>query len=61
MTKDITLLSGSGIYTLLLHVNKEVTVTVGKLGKPRFPKGYYSYTGSLWAKEQASKIVLLGI
>lgn len=55
MTKDITLLSGSGIYTLLLHVNKEVTVTVGKLGKPRFPKGYYSYTGSALGKGTSLK------
>jgi len=55
MSIDVNLLSGSGIYTLLLHVHKEVTVTVGKLGKKRFPRGYYSYTGSALGKGASLK------
>jgi Uri superfamily endonuclease len=55
MTIDINLLSGSGIYTLLLHVHKDVAVNVGKLGKQRFPRGYYSYTGSALGKGASLK------
>jgi endonuclease-3 len=50
MVMDVNLLSGHGTYTLLLHVKKEVTVTVGSLGKQTFPAGYYSYTGSALGK-----------
>ena len=46
MTLDVKFLSGCGTYTLLLFVSKEVTVTVGRLGKHKFPMGYYTYTGS---------------
>lgn len=35
-----------GIYTLILFLSKEVSLKVGKLGKKRFPRGYYTYTGS---------------
>jgi len=42
----ISELSTSGVYTLLLFLPKEVTLTIGKLGKQRFPIGYYTYTGS---------------
>ncbi len=38
--------STSGIYILVLLVSKSVTLTIGRLGKQRFPGGYYSYTGS---------------
>ena len=55
MTVDVNLLSGSGIYILLLHVHKEVAVAVGKLGKKRFPRGYYSYTGSALGKGASLK------
>ena len=50
MTIDIDILVGHGVYTLLLHVKKEVAVTVGNLGKQRFPAGTYSYTGSALGK-----------
>ena len=43
----------SGIYALLLFVSREVTLTVGKLGKHRFPRGYYVYTGSALGKGAA--------
>ena len=50
----ISELSTSGIYTLLLLVPKEVTLTIGKLGKQRFPMGYYTYTGSALGKGASS-------
>jgi Uri superfamily endonuclease len=53
MKEDIRLiqeLSPSGIYTLLIFLQKEVTLTIGKLGKQRFPIGYYTYTGSALGK-----------
>ena len=50
MTLDFKFLSGYGTYTLLLFVSKDVTVTVGRLGKRKFPRGYYSYTGSALGK-----------
>jgi Uri superfamily endonuclease len=50
MELDDNFPSGYGVYTLLLFVSKEVTVTVGKLGKQKFPVGYYSYTGSALGK-----------
>jgi Uri superfamily endonuclease len=53
MKEDIRLiqeLSTNGIYTLLLFLPKEVTLTIGKLGKQRFPRGYYTYTGSALGK-----------
>jgi Uri superfamily endonuclease len=49
MTIDASLvsqLSTSGVYTLILFVSKETTVTIGRLGKHSFPMGYYSYAGS---------------
>jgi Uri superfamily endonuclease len=49
MSKEVSLLSElstNGVYTLLLLVSKEVTLTIGKLVKTRFPPGYYTYTGS---------------
>jgi len=53
MKTDVNLvseLSTTGIYTLILFLSKEVTVTVGRLGKQRFPRGYYTYTGSALGK-----------
>lgn len=35
----------SGIYCLILYLEKEIAITVGKLGHILFPKGYYVYTG----------------
>jgi Uri superfamily endonuclease len=43
-------LSTGGVYTLLLFVSKQVTLTIGKLGKQTFPRGYYIYTGSALGK-----------
>ncbi len=50
----ISELSTSGIYTLLLFLSKQVTLTIGKLGKQRFPMGYYTYTGSALGKGASS-------
>ena len=48
MKEDVNVIefSSGGVYTLLLFLPKEVTVTVGSLGKQKFPRGYYTYTGS---------------
>lgn len=57
MKKDVNLvseLSTGGIYTLLLFASEEVTLTVGKLGKQRFRRGYYTYTGSALGKGATS-------
>lgn len=57
MKIDVNLVSefsASGIYTLLLLVSEEVTLTVGKLGKQNFPRGYYTYTGSALGKGATS-------
>ncbi len=57
MKEDINLFSEfstSGIYTLLLFLSKEVSLNVGKLGKQRFPEGYYAYTGSALGKGASS-------
>ena len=55
MTVDVNFLSGCGVYTLLLFASKEVTVTVGGLGKQTFPRGYYSYVGSALGKGASLK------
>jgi len=55
MTMNVNILSGHGTYTLLLHAEKQVTVTTGSLGKQRFPAGYYSYTGSAMGKGASLK------
>jgi Uri superfamily endonuclease len=57
MKIDVNLVSefsASGIYTLLLLVSEEVKLTVGKLGKQNFPRGYYTYTGSALGKGATS-------
>jgi Uri superfamily endonuclease len=57
MKEDIRLiqeLSTTGIYTLLLFLPKQVTLDIGKLGKQRFPMGYYTYTGSALGKGASS-------
>lgn len=43
---DITIPKGSGIYSLLLELEKDMCITVRALGEIKFPAGYYSYTGS---------------
>jgi len=52
--KIISELSTIGIYTLLLFLSKQVTLDIGKLGKQRFPMGYYTYTGSALGKGASS-------
>jgi Uri superfamily endonuclease len=57
MKEDVNIiseLSTTGIYTLLLFLPKQVTLTIGKLGKQRFPMGYYTYTGSALGKGASS-------
>jgi Uri superfamily endonuclease len=40
----------SGIYTLIIKLNKQTEIEVGKLGILKFKKGYYAYTGSALGK-----------
>jgi Uri superfamily endonuclease len=64
MTIDESLvsqLSMSRVYTLILFVSKETTATIGRLGKQRFPMGYYSYAGSALGKGAGLNIGYLGI
>ena len=35
-----------GIYVLIIQLNKNINLTIGKLGKISFPKGLYAYVGS---------------
>ena len=39
-------LSAPGVYRLLLHVSKEVILTIELPGNYAFLEGYYTYTGS---------------
>jgi sugar fermentation stimulation protein A len=39
-------LSTTGAYVLFLRVSEETVLNVGGLGTQKFPKGYYTYTGS---------------
>lgn len=36
----------SGIYSLIIKLEKDETIKVGELGRINFPKGFYIYTGS---------------
>lgn len=36
----------SGIYSLVIKLDREQTIKVGGLGKRKFEKGFYIYTGS---------------
>ena len=44
----------NGIYTLIILLSREISINVGKLGKHKFPKGYYTYTGSALGKGATS-------
>lgn len=35
-----------GIYALIIWAEKQKTIKIGKLGKIKFPKGFYAYLGS---------------
>lgn len=37
---------GKGTYILILHLENDISIQVGKLGKLKFKKGYYAYVGS---------------
>ena len=39
-------MASRGVYVLTLHVNNPARLTVGKLGRFDFPRGYYLYVGS---------------
>ena len=57
MIRDLDLIKAlptNGIYTLVVFVSKEIFLTVGKLSQQRFPKGYYTYTGSALGKGASS-------
>jgi len=36
----------NGIYCLVIEIPKNMSIIVGKLGKIKFEKGYYTYVGS---------------
>jgi Uri superfamily endonuclease len=40
----------NGTYTLILFLPKVIDLNIGKLGKKRLLKGYYTYTGSALGK-----------
>jgi len=50
----IQALPTKGIYTLIIVLSKETRLNVGKLGVRKFPKGYYTYTGSALGKGATS-------
>ncbi len=35
-----------GTYTVIILLSKEIRIKIGQLGVKKFPKGYYTYTGS---------------
>ncbi|MFQ5885830.1 MAG: DUF123 domain-containing protein [Anaerolineae bacterium] len=37
---------GPGTYLLLLHLEEDREIEIGRLGSPFFPQGYYLYVGS---------------
>jgi Uri superfamily endonuclease len=46
----ISKLPTNGIYILVLFLPREIELNIGKLGKKKFPKGYFTYTGSALGK-----------
>lgn len=46
MPKGVYYQTMKGIYVLILRLDKEKEIHVGKLGKFRFRKGHYAYIGS---------------
>lgn len=51
---SIETLPTKGIYTLIILLSRETRLKVGKLGMQKFPKGYYTYTGSALGKGATS-------
>jgi len=50
----IQTLPTKGIYTLIIFLPREASLSIGKLGMRKFPKGYYTYTGSALGKGTSS-------
>jgi Uri superfamily endonuclease len=50
----IQMLPTNGIYTLIIFLPREICLNIGKLGQQKFPKGYYTYTGSALGKGASS-------
>jgi Uri superfamily endonuclease len=46
LRSEMERLPDSGIYLLLIHLRKDVDISVGSLGVQHFCKGYYVYVGS---------------
>jgi Uri superfamily endonuclease len=51
---SVETLPTKGIYTLIIFLSREACLKVGKLGTQKFPKGYYTYTGSALGKGATS-------
>lgn len=51
---SIETLPTKGNYTLIIFLSRETRLNVGKLGLQKFPKGYYTYTGSALGKGATS-------
>jgi len=49
-TRLVQALPTNGVYTLIIFLSREVCLNIGKLGIQKFPKGYYTYTGSALGK-----------
>jgi len=54
MMTFIEALPTKGIYTLIIFLSREARSNIGKLGMQKFPKGYYTYTGSALGKGATS-------
>lgn len=46
LNEILSALPGRGVYTLVVFLPEAVDLAIGELGRHRFPKGYYAYTGS---------------
>jgi len=51
---SIETLPTKGIYTLIISLSGETRLNIGKLGLQKFPRGYYTYTGSALGKGATS-------
>ena len=45
-SESLSVLPGRGVYTLVLFLSETLDLTIGELGRHKFPRGYYTYTGS---------------
>ena len=46
LSLPLNILEGKGTYILVLNLDKETVISVGRLGNLKFDKGYYAYAGS---------------